>query len=486
MFDYLIFKALFIFKLPINHYKMKYNFIIIILLLFIQSAAFGQITPQYQHPGVYIEEIVEPALILSTNTNTTVFIGYTENNHDYLKPNRIHSLFEFEKIYGKAPKPQFTIDTIINSDITLNLNATTQYHLYHSVALFFLNGGSDCVIISTGAYNAEKGVAAAELEKGIKALEIVNEINIMTIPDVVQVSAIESSLLYNQTLKYCEANKLFAILDIQYGDKPLSDGYVTDFKSSIISNNSANSYGAAYYPWVVTTLYEVAKIKAEDYITNWNEFKINTDSDIYKKAQELIFKTISVTPPSGMMAGIYARTDNNEGVWNAAAGSEANLMGIAELTQQLNEAQNQELNAPVDGKSINCLRYFNGIGNVVWGSRTLNSNDNEYKYVPIRRLTNMLENSIKAGLNNYIFEPNVERTWGSIEQELSAYLDNIYRSGALAGSKPSDSYQVSVGLNKTMTQLDIDNRMMKINVLIAPVQSAEFIILKFEMKEISD
>ncbi len=98
----------------------------------------------------------------------------------------------------------------------------------------------------------------------------------------------------------------------------------------------------------------------------------------------------------------------------------------------------------------------------------------------------MLENSIKAGLNNYLVEPNVERTWGSIEQELSAYLDNIYRSGALAGSKPSDSYQVSVGLNKTMTQLDIDNRMMKINVLIAPVQSAEFIILKFEMKEISD
>lgn len=465
---------------------MKSNFTIIILLLFIQSAIFCQVTPQYQHPGVYVQDITEPTLILSKNTNTTVFIGYTENNHDYLKPTRIYSLFEFEKIYGKAPKPQFTIDKITNSDITLNLNATTQYHLYHSVALFFLNGGSDCVIISTGEYNAKKGVAAAELEKGIKVLEIVNEINIITIPDAVQVSAIESSLLYNQTLKYCEANKRFAILDIQHGDKPLSDGYVTDFKSNIISNATSNSYGAAYYPWVVTKLYEVEKIKAEDYINNWDKFKINTGSDIYKKAQELIFKTISVTPPSGMMAGIYARTDHNEGVWKAPAGSEANLMGIAELTQQLNDAQNQELNTPADGKSINCLRYFNGIGNVVWGSRTLNSNDNEYKYVPIRRLANMLENSIKAGLNNYLFEPNVEITWKSIEKELSKYLDNIYRLGGLTGSKASEAYQVSVGLNKTMTQSDIDNRMMKINVLIAPVHPAEFIIIKFEMELLSN
>jgi phage tail sheath protein FI len=463
---------------------MKSNFTIIILLLFIQNAIFCQITPQY--PGVYVQEIVSPPVISSTRTNTTVFIGYTENNHDYLKPTRIYSLFQFEKIYGKAPKPQFTIDEVTNSDITLNLNATTQYHLYHSIALFFLNGGNDCLIISTGNYNAKKGVEAAELEKGIKALEVINDINIITIPDAVQVSAIESSLLYNQTLKYCKTNKLLAILDIQHGDKPLSDGYVTDFKSNLISNSSSNSYGAAYYPWVVTKLYEVAKIKAEDYITNWNKFKINTGSDIYKKAQELIFKTISVTPPSGMMAGIYTRTDNNEGVWKAPAGKETNLIGIAELTQQLNDAQNQELNAPVDGKSINCLRYFNGIGNVVWGSRTLNSNDNEYKYVPIRRLTNMLENSIKAGLNHYLFEPNVESTWKSIEKELRTYLDNIYRLGGLAGSKASESYQVSVGLNKTMTQSDIDNRMMKINVLIAPVQPAEFIILEFEMKQISN
>jgi phage tail sheath protein FI len=465
---------------------MKSNLTIIILLLFIQNAIFCQITPQYTSPGVYVQEIAVPTFISSTNTNTTVFIGYTENNHDYLKPTRISSLFEFEKIYGKAPKPQFTIDKIANSNITLSLNATTQYHLYHSITLFFLNGGSDCVIISTGKYNAKKGIEAAELEKGIKVLEIMNEINIITIPDAVQVSAIESSLLYNQTLKYCEANKLFAILDIQHGDKPLSDGYVTDFKSNIISNSSSNSYGAAYYPWVVTKLYEVSKIKAEDYITNWNKFKINTDSDIYKKAQELIFKTISVTPPSGMMAGIYARTDNNEGVWKAPAGKETNLIGIAELTQQLNDAQNQELNAPVDGKSINCLRYFNGIGNVAWGSRTLNSNDNEYKYVPIRRLTNMLEGSIKSGLNHYLFEPNVENTWKSIEKELRTYLENIYRLGGLAGSKASESYQVSVGLNKTMTQSDIDNRMMKINVLVAPALPAEFIILEFEMKQISN
>jgi len=460
---------------------MKSNFTIIILLLFIQSAIFCQVTPQY--PGVYVQEKVSPTLILSGRTNTAVFIGYTENNHDYLKPTRIYSLLEFEKIYGKAPKPQFTIDKVTNSDITLNLNATTQYHLYHSVALFFLNGGGDCVVISTGKYNAKKGVEAAELEKGIKALEIVNGINIITIPDAVQVSAVESSLLYNQTLKYCEANKLFAILDIQHGDKPLSDGYVTDFKSNLISNASSNSYGAAYYPWVVTKLYEVAKIKAEDYIMNWNKYKINTHSDIYKKAQELIFKTISVTPPSGMMAGIYARTDDNEGVWKAPAGTEANLMGIAALTQELNDAQNQELNAPVDGKSINCLRHFNGIGNVAWGSRTLNSNNNEYRYVPIRRLTNMLENSIKAGLNNYLFEPNIESTWESIEKELKDYLDNIYKQGSLVGSKASEAYQVSVGLNKTMTQSDLDNRMMKINVLIAPVRPAEFIILQFELKQ---
>ena len=146
-----------------------------------------------------------------------------------------------------------------------------------------------------------------------------------------------------------------------------------------------------------------------------------------------------------------------------------------------NEDQ-RDMNVAASGKSVNAIRNFSGKGVLVWGARTLAGNDNEWRYVPVRRFFNMAEESIKKATFQFVFEPNDANTWVKVRAMIENFLLLQWRAGALAGATPEEAFYVRVGLGTTMTALDILEGRMNVEIGMAVVRPAEFIILKFSHK----
>lgn len=186
-------------------------------------------------------------------------------------------------------------------------------------------------------------------------------------------------------------------------------------------------------------------------------------------------------PPSSALAGVYARVDSDRGVWKAPANVGLNY--VIKPTIKITNGDQDNLNVDtVAGKSINAIRSFTGKGTLVWGSRTLAGNDNEWRYVPVRRFFNMAEESIKKATEQFVFEPNDANTWIRVRAMIENFLILQWRAGALAGAKPEQAFYVRVGLGQTMSALDILEGRMIIEIGMAVVRPAEFIILRFSHK----
>jgi phage tail sheath protein FI len=186
-------------------------------------------------------------------------------------------------------------------------------------------------------------------------------------------------------------------------------------------------------------------------------------------------------PPSAAVAGVYASVDRSRGVWKAPAN--VSVSAVIEPEEKISHADQEELNVdPTGGKSINAIRAFTGRGTLVWGARTLAGNDNEWRYISVRRLFNMIEESARKSTSFAVFEPNDMTTWLKVKGMIESYLYGLWEKGALAGSTPEAAYFVNVGLGKTMTAQDILEGRMIVELGIAAVRPAEFIILRFSHK----
>lgn len=202
---------------------------------------------------------------------------------------------------------------------------------------------------------------------------------------------------------------------------------------------------------------------------------------VYKNIVDSINNNLTILPPSGAVAGVYARVDNERGVWKAPANVSINYATgtLVNITDNIQDGLNVDVNA---GKSINAIRVFSGKGTMVWGARTLAGNDNEWRYVSVRRFFNMVEESVKKSTSWAVFEPNDANTWVKVKSMVENYLTLLWRQGALAGAKPEEAFFVEVGLNKTMTFVDILEGRMIVKIGMAVVRPAEFIILEFSHK----
>jgi phage tail sheath protein FI len=201
----------------------------------------------------------------------------------------------------------------------------------------------------------------------------------------------------------------------------------------------------------------------------------------YKNIVAAVNENLTVVPPSGAVAGIYCYVDRTRGVWKAPAN--VSLSGIAGLNQRIDNQEQEDLNVDVNaGKSINAIRAFAGRGIIVWGARTLAGNDNEWRYIPVRRFFNMVEESVKKSTNWAVFEPNDAGLWTKIKAMIENYLTLKWRDGALAGAKPDEAFFVHVGLGTTMTQQDILEGRLIVEIGMAVVRPAEFIVLRFMHK----
>ena len=178
-----------------------------------------------------------------------------------------------------------------------------------------------------------------------------------------------------------------------------------------------------------------------------------------------------------------AKVDASRGVWKAPAN--VAMTSVQMPMKNIKNSDQESLNVDTNGgKSVNAIRYFTGKGNLVWGARTLAGNDNEWRYVSVRRFFNMVEESIQKSTQFAVFEPNTPFTWLKIRTMIESYLEGLWRQGALFGESASQAFFVNVGLGQTMTEDDINNGYLKIEVGLAAVRPAEFIILTFSHKSI--
>jgi phage tail sheath protein FI len=206
-----------------------------------------------------------------------------------------------------------------------------------------------------------------------------------------------------------------------------------------------------------------------------------SDSATYNQIKSELAKLYVKMPPSSALAGVYARVDRDRGVWKAPANVGLNyvIKPSLKITNDMQDGLNVDT---VAGKSINAIRSFTGKGTLVWGARTLAGNDNEWRYVSVRRFFNMVEESVKKATAQFVFEPNDANTWVKVRAMIENFLILQWRAGALAGAKPDDAFYVRVGLGQTMTADDILNGYMHVEIGLAVVRPAEFIILKFSHK----
>jgi phage tail sheath protein FI len=208
------------------------------------------------------------------------------------------------------------------------------------------------------------------------------------------------------------------------------------------------------------------------------EIQLNESNAVYNNITAAIKNQGITVPPSGAIAGIYASVDGSRGVWKAPAN--VSVSNVVEPLVNIDDNMQQELNIDTDaGKSVNAVRAFTGKGILVWGARTLDGNSNDFRYISVRRFYIMVEESVKKAAMQFVFEPNDGNTWVRIRAMIENYLTNLWRLGALAGPKPEQAFYVKVGLGQTMTFDDILNGKMIIEIGMAPVRPAEFIILRF-------
>lgn len=189
---------------------------------------------------------------------------------------------------------------------------------------------------------------------------------------------------------------------------------------------------------------------------------------------------LNTLPACGAVAGIYAQVDLTRGVWKAPANVALNE--IIRPVVDIKDQEHDDYNVHDSGKSINIIRAFTGKGTLIWGARTLAGNDDEWRYVSVRRFFNFIEASITQSIQAFVFEPNDANTWVKVKAMIENFLSDQWRAGALQGASPEHAFYVAVGLNKTMTALDITEGRMLIEVGMASVRPAEFITLRFNLK----
>jgi phage tail sheath protein FI len=442
----------------------------------------------YKTPGVYVEEIAKfPPSVAQVETAIPAFIGYTAEGPKN-EPTRISSMLEYETLFGKAKNEAFTFT--INPATTVapikprTVTATvapSPFKMYYAMQMYFANGGGPCYIVSVGsAVGYPTGVDAVDLDElkdGLATLEKEDEPTLIVFPDAEGLSTTHAYQLYNLALDQAEDLKdRFVIMDVL--------GDVSTFRTAGPSSGPSGErlkYGAAYYPKLETVLtysYDPAIIVADNKTLEY--FKTN-DSELYNLAKAAMESKSVVLAPSSSMAGVYAKVDSTSGVFKAPANVGLNFVvaPIEKISHQDQEALNVDATS---GKSINAIRTFTGKGPLVWGARTLDGNSNEWRYISVRRFFNMVEESVKKATERFVFEPNTANTWIRVQTMIENFLNQQWQDGALAGSKPEDAYYVSVGLNKTMSTQDILEGRMIIEIGMAAVRPAEFIVLRFSHK----
>jgi len=444
----------------------------------------------YKTPGVYVEEVSNlPRSIAQVETAVPAFIGYTEKtevkNGQNLTTKRINSLFEYELYFGYSPKENgLRINATNPDDPTVDFHSPSKYLMHYAMQSFFANGGGSCFVVSCGLYS--NGVIIyQDLEKALLETSAIGEITLLVIPEAVNLDNPQKHAdLLNRSLLECSKLKdRFSICDVYTHGGNYSDD-ISEFRNKV-SGADRLRFGAAYYPFLemsVNKSFDPAEITVTTSSGETTLASIQSENPyLYQNIKSKIQRLPILMPPSPVVAGQYASVDMTRGVWKAPAN--VSLNQVIKPSVSINDSQQESMNIdPVSGKSINAIRSFSGRGVLVWGARTLDGNSNEWRYVSVVRLFMMVEESIKKGLEQVVFEPNDNNTWVTVKSMVENYLTMLWREGGIMGATPNDAYFVKVGLGSTMTSSDILDGRMIVEIGMAVVKPAEFIVFSVLQK----
>ncbi|MCG5511216.1 phage tail sheath family protein [Ectothiorhodospira lacustris] len=392
---------------------------------------------KYLAPGVYVEEVPSGARpIQAVGTSTAGFVGIAP----------LPSAHPQEAV-GISNWTQFLREFVSNGGDHVG------NHLAQAVYGFFLNGGSRCYVVNCQSEDQLTGS-----HQGVNVLETVDEVAIVAAPGMTGASA------YDAVLSHCElmenrvaildgapeAPSMQALIQVateggrrrQAGSPEAEAEPAANPKQvqGLRPRNSDQGYGAVYFPWIVC-------------------------ADPFRPGHPLF------TPPSGHLAGIYARCDARRGVHKAPANE--SIRGALDVRYRLTRQEQAELNP----QGVNCIRFFPGEGIRVWGARTLAPAAGEWRYINVRRLFNMVKESIALSTRWVVFEPNDEYLWKAIVRDVSAFLTLLWRQGALQGGTPEEAFFVQCDA-VTNPQEVIDAGRVVTRIGLAPVKPAEFVIFQ--------
>jgi len=283
---------------------------------------------------------------------------------------------------------------------------------------------------------------------------------------------------------------------------------VANFRDAIGVNQL--DYGAAYYPWLNTSILGVDDVTwevisrgglqellqkegavSQDLLTEMlkpvklTPMQIHhalwASSKLYQRVMAKIRRQMNLLPPSGAMAGVYSSVDGSRGVWTAPAN--VGVVSVVFPAVAVSDHDQGDLNVDVKGKSINAIRAFAGQGVLVWGARTLDGNCLDWRYINVRRTMIFLEQSIRLAVGAYVFESDEAATWTTIKSMIVNFLTSAWKRGGLQGATPEDAFQVLCGLGETMTAEDVLNGILRVTVKVAVMRPAEFMEFAFAQQQ---
>jgi phage tail sheath protein FI len=392
----------------------------------------------YLTPGVYVEEVsAGPRPIQAVGTSTAAFVGEAPDVDARL--NEVVPINSWAQFLKEFASKEGSASTFLS----------------HAVFGFFQNGGRRCYCVNVGKGRPIAG--GGRERRGIDVLEEIDEVNIVAAPGFTKPEDYEALLTHCEKLKGRVA-VLDSPPDVDNVDlltrvgaasspakvaksAPADQGTVPPAKpQGLRPRISDRGYGAFYFPWITVR-------------------------------DPLSPKDLVDIPPSGHLAGIYAKTDATRGV-HKAPGNEP-IRGALNLTYRLTDAEQGELNQ----NGVNCLRFFPREGILVWGARTVADAASEWRYLNVRRLFNMIEESIARATRWVVFEPNDMTLWKAIRRDITAFLTLVWRDGALAGATPEQAFFVQCDAETNPPEV-IDAGQVVTIIGLAPVKPAEFIIFR--------
>jgi uncharacterized protein len=411
--------------------------------------------PFYASPGVYVEEVPSGARpIGATGTSTAGFVGTAPDPTARLNEAvAINSWSEFLRTFASTPDAPST-------------------PLARAVFGFFDNGGGRCFVVNIAA-DAPIG-GSGRGRTGLAALEAIDEVAIVAAPGYAD------PLAYEELLSHCERlGDRVAILDPPAridSAEPLTRVATAPVKPAGGAKNGSGGKPAAADAPTGTPPAQTGS-PAEPAGLRPRQSDYGTFYVPWIVVRDPLSGDVLATPPSGHVAGVWARTDLTRGVHKAPANEP--IRGVVDLSYRVTRGEQETLNPA----GVNCIRYFPAEGVRIWGARTLAAEASEWRYLNVRRLFSMLKESIGDGTRWIVFEPNDQLLWRSIRRDIGAFLTRVWRDGALMGRTPQEAFFVKCD-DETNPPEVRDAGMVVAEIGVAPVKPAEFVVFKLSQSSI--